>query len=181
MKKLTLLWILLFTLQIFGQNNVALKFDEFNYPRNQSYNYYYPYNYDYRYEFKNIFGGEKNRFTDRVIRFAQEVLKQKDSKAYIIFYNQRKGNYLLEKGKTESQEVVRILTNKPEYTWYPNPKYPIPSEMVITIDGGFRETPMLEFYVVPAGVEPPQPTPTLDTRFVVEPKKIVKKRKKVSK
>jgi hypothetical protein len=40
---------------------------------------------------------------------------------------------------------------------------------------------MVEFYLVPAGVEPPKPTPTLDAGFVVQPKKTVRKRKKGSK
>lgn len=49
------------------------------------------------------------------------------------------------------------------------------------VDGGFREEMMVEIYLVPAGVESPKPTPTLNADFVMLPKKIIKKRKRVSK
>ena len=38
------------------------------------------------------------------------------------------------------------------------------------IDGGFREEPIFEFWIVPAGSEPPRPTPTVDRREIVYPK-----------
>ncbi len=147
MKELTLLWVLIFTFQLFAQNNnVALKFDEFSYLQNQYGTYY---------------SSPKISDYDRTIRFAQEVTKHKDSNAYVIFYNQRKGKYPLDKATTESQEVVRFLTNKPKYTDYrPNPKYPISPERVIVIDGGYREEATLEFWIVPQNAEPPKPTPT---------------------
>ncbi|MBS1796768.1 MAG: hypothetical protein JSS81_23255 [Acidobacteria bacterium] len=50
---------------------------------------------------------------------------------------------------------------------------------VTIVDGGFRERMWVEVYLVPTGVEPPRPTPTLNGDFVEEPaKKIVGKRKK---
>lgn len=160
MRKLTLLWILLFISQIIAQNKpIALKFDEFSYPRNP-YNYFlYTFNYEYK--------SEKINFNDRVIRFAQEVSKQSNSTAYIIFYNQRKGKYPLDKGKTEGQNAIRILTNQSEYAWHPNPKYPISPNRVISIDGGYREEPTLEFWIVPQNAELPKPTPTVNPAEIV--------------
>ena len=32
---------------------------------------------------------------------------------------------------------------------------------IVPLDGGFREEPMFEFWIVPAGAEPPRPTPTV--------------------
>lgn len=37
------------------------------------------------------------------------------------------------------------------------------------VDGGFREEPMFEFWLVPLGAEPPSPTPTLKRSDIVQP------------
>jgi hypothetical protein len=36
-------------------------------------------------------------------------------------------------------------------------------------DGGFREEPAFEFWIVPDGSEPPRPTPTIDRKEIVYP------------
>jgi hypothetical protein len=36
-------------------------------------------------------------------------------------------------------------------------------------DGGFREEPFFEFWIVPEGAEPPRPTPTIDRKEIVYP------------
>jgi len=36
-------------------------------------------------------------------------------------------------------------------------------------DGGFREEPYFEFWIVPEGAEPPRPTPTIDRKEIVYP------------
>lgn len=36
-------------------------------------------------------------------------------------------------------------------------------------DGGFREEPYFEFWIVPDGAEPPRPTPTIDRKEIVYP------------
>ena len=38
------------------------------------------------------------------------------------------------------------------------------------VDGGFREHPAFELWLVPEGAEPPRPTPTVDRREIVYPK-----------
>ena len=40
---------------------------------------------------------------------------------------------------------------------------------VAAIDGGFREEPMFEFWIVPLGADPPRPTPTLKRTDIVTP------------
>lgn len=44
------------------------------------------------------------------------------------------------------------------------------SERVIPVDGGFREQPFFEIWVVPVGSESPRPTPTIDRKDIVYPK-----------
>jgi hypothetical protein len=46
----------------------------------------------------------------------------------------------------------------------------IPTARIATIDGGFREQPAFELWVVPEGAEPPRPTPTVDRKEIVYPK-----------
>lgn len=46
----------------------------------------------------------------------------------------------------------------------------IQSERVAAIDGGFREEPAYEVWVVPIGAEPPRSSPTVDRKDIVYPK-----------
>ncbi len=46
----------------------------------------------------------------------------------------------------------------------------IPPNRVMVIDGGFREEPVFELWVVPFGSEIPRPTPTVDRREIVFPR-----------
>jgi len=41
---------------------------------------------------------------------------------------------------------------------------------VIAIDGGFREEPLFDFWIVPQGAEPPRPSPTVNRNEIVYPK-----------
>ncbi|MFN2501563.1 MAG: hypothetical protein ABR530_06090 [Pyrinomonadaceae bacterium] len=45
-----------------------------------------------------------------------------------------------------------------------------PNERIITIDGGYREEPFHELWLVPIGAEPPRPNPTVDPKEVTPPK-----------
>jgi hypothetical protein len=45
-----------------------------------------------------------------------------------------------------------------------------PADRVVMIDGGFREQPAYEIWVVPIGAEPPRPSPTIDRKDIVYPK-----------
>jgi hypothetical protein len=38
------------------------------------------------------------------------------------------------------------------------------------VDGGFREEPLFDFWIVPNGAEPPRPAPTIDRKEIVYPK-----------
>jgi hypothetical protein len=41
---------------------------------------------------------------------------------------------------------------------------------VYAIDGGFREQPLFDFWMVPNGAEPPRPSPTIKRNEIVYPK-----------
>jgi hypothetical protein len=41
---------------------------------------------------------------------------------------------------------------------------------VVVIDGGFREEPLFDFWIVPQGAEPPRPSPTVNRNEIVYPK-----------
>ena len=45
----------------------------------------------------------------------------------------------------------------------------IAQRRIMAMDGGFREEPVFEFWIAPAGAEPPRPTPTVDRREIVYP------------
>ena len=47
---------------------------------------------------------------------------------------------------------------------------------VSAIDGGYREDPLFDFWTVPQGAEPPQPTPTIKRSDIVLPKPTPRKR-----
>ncbi len=44
-----------------------------------------------------------------------------------------------------------------------------PAARVSAFDGGFREQPAFEIWIVPEGAEPPKPTPTIDRKDIVFP------------
>jgi hypothetical protein len=46
----------------------------------------------------------------------------------------------------------------------------IPGERLATVDGGYREQPAFEFWLVPAGAEPPTPSPSVRAKDIVFPK-----------
>ncbi len=49
-------------------------------------------------------------------------------------------------------------------------KLEVPAGRVRVFDGGFREQPAYEFWIVPEGTESPRPTPTVDRREIVYPR-----------
>jgi hypothetical protein len=40
---------------------------------------------------------------------------------------------------------------------------------VVVLDGGFHETPHVDFWIVPRGADPPRPTPTIKRSEIVYP------------
>lgn len=143
MKKLALLWILILAFQLLAQDkSVALKFDEFS---------DYPIEATSYYRSLTNYPSEKIlSFDERVERFAERMKRESKSKnAIIIYYNERKGKYPLDKGKYLAEQAG----NRLEYN-----NFQIAKERIILIDGGYREYPTLEFWIAPKDAELPKPT-----------------------
>lgn len=51
------------------------------------------------------------------------------------------------------------------------------AQRIMAVDGGFREEPLIELWIVPGGAQPPQATPTVDPSEA-KPKKAPAKKKK---
>lgn len=49
-------------------------------------------------------------------------------------------------------------------------KHEVPANRIGAIDGGFREQPAYEFWIVPEGAEAPRPSPTVDRKEIVFPR-----------
>src|SRR5215211_2264684 len=138
-KTVMLVSLILFSwLAVFSQvKKTAVKFDEF-------------FNFPSE-QFYSVFYDRTGRFSERMER------EPASSKAVIIFYNQRKGKYPLNGGSEWSNWARSSLNISRE----------IPVERVVVIDGGYREFPTLEFWIVPEGAEMPKPTPAFSRVEVV--------------
>jgi hypothetical protein len=86
---------------------------------------------------------------------------------YIVIYGSRQGN------KKDTAWVIRNIQQSISFL-------KLDTSRIKIVDGGFREEMWVEVYLLPAGIEPPKPTPTLNGDFVVEPKRKVTKRRKSS-
>jgi hypothetical protein len=114
----------------------ALKFDEFD---DSSGNRFYPY--------------EEINLSQRIERLAKQVKMERGVKVYIIYYHARQINegetYKIENWADHSAGEIGNKTNL-EY------------EDVVKINGGYRESNTLEYWIAPKNAEPPKPTPTFD-------------------
>ena len=56
-----------------------------------------------------------------------------------------------------------VIANRMDKTkTYLVKKRNLDAQRVMVLDGGFREEPMTELWIVPSGATPPQATPTVD-------------------
>ena len=93
-------------------------------------------------------------FTERTNNFIKQIKKEPStSKGVIIFYNQRTGRFPLNAGKEFNDYALQMIVS--DYT-------NIPAGLVISIDGGYRNYPSVEFWIVPQNAQMPKPTPTFD-------------------
>jgi hypothetical protein len=87
---------------------------------------------------------------ERGNRFAQQVKKEPiENRALIIFYNQRKGKYPLDQGEDWANYTKGIMVNG----------YKIAANRVSILDGGYRETASLEYWILPPGAAVPTAFP----------------------
>ncbi len=90
-------------------------------------------------------------------------LSQSPDNLYLIGYAGRKN----ERGFA----AVSIKTMKEELI-----AEGVPARRIIAFDGGFREEPLFDFWIVPDGAEPPRPTPTVNRNEIVFPRSTPVKR-----
>ena len=88
----------------------------------------------------------------RLDRYAAALRQEPGAQAYVITYG----------GRTSGPDVARKAGERVRDHLLK--ACPIECVRVVTVDGGYREEPTTELWIVPAGATPPQPTPTVAAR-----------------
>jgi len=86
----------------------------------------------------------------RLDNFMIEVSTDPTAQGYIIAYGGR---------KSAAGEAKKMADRSKEYLVK---KRGLDAQRVTTVDGGLREAPAVELWIVPDGAEPPLPSPTVD-------------------
>jgi hypothetical protein len=118
----------------------------------------------------------------RLDNWGVELQNNPNMMGYLIFYGGRRySNYIYNRKKRQYVTVelspkhgearARIAPWKP----YLTNNRGIDASRIEVIDGGYREEPTIEFWVIPAGAKPPQPVPTLTEKAIRFRKGRVKK------
>lgn len=125
---------------IFAQiNSAAFKFDEFDDSTTNSFYSYY--------------NSDELSFVQRVERFTKQLSKERGVTAYVIYYKARINSSDVENSFTNAVDGIKNQIRFNDQ---------IKIEEVIIINGGYRETNTVEFWIVPKNAELPAPRPTLD-------------------
>jgi hypothetical protein len=92
-----------------------------------------------------------------------EFLSQSEDNLYLIGYAGRKS----ERGfaATSIRKMKEMLATEG-----------IAARRIVAVDGGFREEPLFDFWIVPTGAEPPRPEPTVNRNEIVYPRTTPPKR-----
>lgn len=93
--------------------------------------------------------------SERVVAAVSAALQSND-RLYVIGYAGRKSERMYSSTALRRirDQVFKAGMNSSQSGFY---------------DGGFREEPYFEFWIVPDGAEPPRPTPTIDRKEIVYP------------
>lgn len=90
----------------------------------------------------------------RLDRYAAALRQQPSAQAYVITYG----------GRTSGPDVARQAGDRVRAHLLTTGG--IAATRVVTVDGGYREEPITELWIVPAGATPPAPTPTVAAQGV---------------
>lgn len=93
---------------------------------------------------------------DRIASVAVALSQSNDS-LYVIAYA----------GRTNVRGYANTVLKRIKAQFVTNG---IPAQRVAASDGGFREQPAYEVWIVPEGADAPRPTPTVDRKEIVYPK-----------
>jgi hypothetical protein len=145
-----LMVLALFVFQALSQTKApqARKFDEFNTGIGTKVLRYRPRNYE----------EERRELAMRAVRYARQLRLEK-AKPYIITYSPRVIEWEI---YNRSIAEMRSGEMKSQLSGLGFDYQSIPA-----IDGGFREEPTTELWIVPLGAEPPKPTPTVKKEEVI--------------
>lgn len=94
----------------------------------------------------------------RLDGFFISILHEPDMTGHIIIYGSRKNN------KKDVAAIIKSINLAILFRRFDKSRLKI-------VDGGFREDMWVELYLLPHGVEPPKPVPTLNAEFVEAPVK----------
>lgn len=94
----------------------------------------------------------------RLGNFAIELSNDPTAQGYIIAYG----------GRVSKAGYAKKMANRAKA--YMVKRRGLDAKRVITIDGGLREEPLTELWVVPGGAQPPEATPTVDPKEAKPPK-----------
>jgi hypothetical protein len=109
----------------------------------------------------------------RLDNFAIQLQQEPTAKGYIIFYGGKRYRSYVYSKKARRYVTVQLLPRRREAKARMTPwiDYLINSRAmeasrIEVIDGGYREEPMMEFWIAPAGAPAPTPTPTLSEKEI---------------
>lgn len=144
---LIFLCLLVFAPQAFGQQE-ARKFDEMN---------------------QIPCDDAKARLDNLAIQLQQDPT----AKGYIVFYGGKSYRGYSYNRRSKRYVNVMLLPRRGEakarmapWLEYLIDSRALPASRLEIIDGGYREDPMMEFWIAPAGAKPPTPTPTLTEKEI---------------
>jgi hypothetical protein len=98
-------------------------------------------------EYGKLAAGDEN---PRLDNFAIELQNDPTAQGYVIAYGGR---------RSPAGEAMKMAGGAKDYLVK---KRNLDAQRVMTLDGGFREEPMIELWIVPSEATPPSPTPTVD-------------------
>lgn len=101
------------------------------------------------------YGPRQSEFEQSLLdNFVITLMDEKDRTGYIIAYAGKRARP--REAKTQAERAKKYLVTVRHF----------PASRLKAIDGGYREELEVDLYVVPKGVCPPSPTPTVDPRDV---------------
>ncbi|MDT4896279.1 MAG: hypothetical protein QOH25_1356 [Acidobacteriota bacterium] len=109
----------------------------------------------------------------RLDNLAIQLQQEPTMKGYIIFYGGKSYLSNIYNRRTKRYVEVKLLPRRGEAKarmtpWidYLTNSRGIEASRIEVIDGGYREEPMMEFWIAPSGVKPPRGTPTLTEKEI---------------
>jgi hypothetical protein len=109
----------------------------------------------------------------RLDNLAIQLQQEPAAKGYIVFYGGKSYQNVVYNKRTRQYTTVQLLPRRGEARarmtpWidYLTNSRGLDVSRFEVIDGGYRENPMMEFWIAPSGAKPPTPTPTLTEKEI---------------